>query len=483
MGKIGKLVDQVCEHIETENPIHVSQDDLEIVMDKIVPYLVLYRFEKEPESSIQELLRAHSFYLIAKDTVDLEKIISCTIPIIKKKYGAFLIMEVIPDREGEKISFCYRSSSLEPTMHILKEQLSSFKFRHHRLNLTISPKSNELTTPPIELYTDEGKGVLWIGVGLPNWFGYGSEAIKTPLLFREFKKHFGTSLKKAAFEFTRVQSKTNVRHYQEFGRTHFGKLGKQIDLQLAEISDQLNFLLNVSPNNSQEAYLKFQERNYEEEPSFIYRIIQFDPEAFKKRIFQLPVEKIHDPTVASLFRDKILEIEKILLLIESRETADFKYFSQSLFGAPDDKLLSTAHYILNNLQVEPAEEKTCVDHITFVKRAREEMDHYKAIFKDVPMDIDLREDISGLMVSNEKLLVSNNLSIAENRVEALIQHEVGTHLLTYCNGKRQNFKLLYTGLAGYDELQEGLAVQAEVVSCTGSRGRLHAQKHLLHRMF
>ncbi len=46
-------------------------------------------------------------------------------------------------------------------------------------------------------------------------------------------------------------------------------------------------------------------------------------------------------------------------------------------------------------------------------------------------------------------------------MEALIQHEVGTHVLTYVNGINQPFKQLYGGLAGSDELQEGLAVLAE----------------------
>ena len=46
-------------------------------------------------------------------------------------------------------------------------------------------------------------------------------------------------------------------------------------------------------------------------------------------------------------------------------------------------------------------------------------------------------------------------------MEALIQHEVGTHLLTYCNGQAQPLELMYAGFAGYEQTQEGIAVLAE----------------------
>ena len=65
------------------------------------------------------------------------------------------------------------------------------------------------------------------------------------------------------------------------------------------------------------------------------------------------------------------------------------------------------------------------------------------------------------MVSRGKLLINKNLKTPSTRINALLQHEVGTHLLTYYNGRAQPFRQLYCGLAGYDELQEGLAVLSE----------------------
>jgi uncharacterized protein (TIGR02421 family) len=53
----------------------------------------------------------------------------------------------------------------------------------------------------------------------------------------------------------------------------------------------------------------------------------------------------------------------------------------------------------------------------------------------------------------------------------LIHHEVGTHVLTYVNGKAQPLEQLSLGLANYDELQEALAVLAEYLA-----GGLDAQR-------
>jgi len=78
------------------------------------------------------------------------------------------------------------------------------------------------------------------------------------------------------------------------------------------------------------------------------------------------------------------------------------------------------------------------------------------------------------MVSHGSLLIGTETTIPASRAEALIQHEVGSHVLTYWNGRAQPFRQLYSGLAGYDPLQEGIAVLSEafVGGFSQSRKRL-----------
>jgi len=98
----------------------------------------------------------------------------------------------------------------------------------------------------------------------------------------------------------------------------------------------------------------------------------------------------------------------------------------------------------------------------------------------------VRDDVAGLLVSRGNFLVGADASIPVSRVEALLSHEVGTHVLTYVNAQAQPFKQLYCGLPNYEELQEGLAVLAEYLSGGLSRprlrllaGRVIAANHLI----
>jgi uncharacterized protein (TIGR02421 family) len=107
----------------------------------------------------------------------------------------------------------------------------------------------------------------------------------------------------------------------------------------------------------------------------------------------------------------------------------------------------------------------------FAELAKTEIEYYRKIYPGMNTGIHIRKDTTGLMVSKGNLLISRNISIPESRADALIQHEIGTHVLTYINGRAQPFKQLYTGLAGYEELQEGVAVLSEYLV-----GGLNAQR-------
>ncbi len=80
------------------------------------------------------------------------------------------------------------------------------------------------------------------------------------------------------------------------------------------------------------------------------------------------------------------------------------------------------------------------------------------------------------MVSRGNLMIPVDLFIPQGRINGLLHHEVGTHIVTWANGKSQRLSQLHTGFAGYDELQEGLAVLAEylVGELSAARMRLLA---------
>ena len=104
---------------------------------------------------------------------------------------------------------------------------------------------------------------------------------------------------------------------------------------------------------------------------------------------------------------------------------------------------------------------------------------YRAAGMRFPARVSLRSDVpAGLMVSGPRLLISRSTVMPRGRVDALLSHEVGVHLFTYFAGDAQGLRLFRSGLAGYDGLQEGLAVFAEYLAggMTAARLRLVAAR-------
>ncbi len=264
------------------------------------------------------------------------------------------------------------------------------------------------------------------------------------------------------------------------GRRSMVKAVWDVDKQLAAISNSFDFLLQVTPVNNKLAWSAFKRKHFSSTPQFIYRPLPIDPSIAKRELFKIPIERIEDPTLSQLFRERQLEIDRKFTMLIDIGTPRFLFGSLQLYGLVDDSLLKIAKELLEKLPPRSREESIgiSIDANAFAERAKLELDYFRKTLPDIGTKIMVREDISGLMVSKGNLLIGARTKIPAGRAEALIAHEVGTHVLTYLNGKMQPLQQLYIGLPGYDELQEGLAVLAEylVGGLTSTRMRLLAAR-------
>jgi uncharacterized protein (TIGR02421 family) len=217
----------------------------------------------------------------------------------------------------------------------------------------------------------------------------------------------------------------------------------------------------VSPVNTDQAYRSFRRNKMLKPPRFRYRPLEVDPARLKRALYKAPIEKVEDPTLASIFSEKQRELSLKLDLLSDRGSPRFLHTGVALYGDVDDATLGTAQRVLDRL--DPAERATgrVVDAAAFAATAQAEIDRYRQSYPDLRAEVHLREDIASLMVSSGHLLIGAGIRLPQRRVDALLQHEVGTHVVTYWNGSAQRLRLLATGLSGHDELQEGLAVLAE----------------------
>jgi uncharacterized protein (TIGR02421 family) len=236
-----------------------------------------------------------------------------------------------------------------------------------------------------------------------------------------------------------------------------------IDASLTEIERSLNLLLNVTPVNAAEAWADFERSDFSTTPTLRLRPLELDPDLVRRDLYALEIENVTDPALRTLFKAKRDEIARQITALEDRDTARFVYGSLQLYGGVTQPLVSAAEELLETIP-QQAPSTSSVTAGVFAEAARAEFARYRAVYPDFPSHIEVRDDISELMVSFGRLLIPEAATIRADRVEPLLHHEVGTHVVTYQNGTRQPLTLLTIGLPGYDETQEGLAVLAEYLS-------------------
>jgi uncharacterized protein (TIGR02421 family) len=296
-----------------------------------------------------------------------------------------------------------------------------------------------------------------------------------PLVLRQLRRGLTRALRRTFFEFARSRTTHLPKHYHMLGRRAMVKAVWEADRRMAEVAEQFDFLLQVTPVDAERAWGRFRRGGYSRSPRFHYRPLPVDPVVLKRRLYDIPVERIEDPTLAQLFREKQDELDRQITMLSDLDTRRFLHGSLQLHGGVGRDLGQMADDLLAGISPR-AREEAGSGHLgaeAFAARARAEIEHYRQRWEGVEAGVEVRDDLgAGLLVSRGTLLVGRGTRVPASRAEALLQHEVGTHVLTYYNGRAQPFRQLYSGLAGYEALQEGIAVLAEHLVGGLSRTRL-----------
>lgn len=243
-----------------------------------------------------------------------------------------------------------------------------------------------------------------------------------------------------------------------------------VDRELADIEAGFRFLLDVTPTGLVDARARF--RATGRAPEFEYRPLEDDPEVAARRLDNVPVDAVSDATLASLLLAKHRELRLQLEMLACRGSGDFLPLSIELYGVPSPSLLAEAEDILTSIPAPRPDAGPWLDCDAVVGAAQAELDRYRAFAPDMESHVEVREGSTGLMVSRGDLLVAPTVRVAASRLQALLHHEIGTHVVTHVNGANQPLHVLANGLAGADETQEGLAVLAEHLVGGLTTGRL-----------
>ena len=233
-----------------------------------------------------------------------------------------------------------------------------------------------------------------------------------------------------------------------------------IEHKIAQAAESFRFVLDVTPVNVEEQRREFLQGRTTE-PVFVYRELEDDPDVVGATLDAIDVSAVVDPELRHLLRAKLRELQLQLNMLRVRGTPLFASLSEELYGTLDRSLVLQAESILSRTKAPAATGEKCMDAAEFADVAERELAYYRSVEPDIGVHTEIRPDVAGVMVSGDVLFISSATCVRCSRVHALLQHEVGTHLLTHVNGSFQPMRLLATGLAGYEETQEGLAVLAE----------------------
>jgi uncharacterized protein (TIGR02421 family) len=247
----------------------------------------------------------------------------------------------------------------------------------------------------------------------------------------------------------------------------------RVDSALAELSAALDWIDAVSPVNIGEQWRRFQKSGCGREPEFEYRD-QPDVSEQRDALAKLPVAEIEHPILKPLLVEKQIELSKLLDLIELRGTSGFMQRSIDLFGEAEPSLLAQAKELLTCVDGRECDaDEECIGAREFAKAAEAELDYYRAECKEFHANVSISRHVAaGVMVDDGQLVIAADLKTRKKRLEALLQHEIGTHILTWFNGSLQPLHQLKSGLAHYDATQEGLGVLAEYLCGNLPLGRI-----------
>lgn len=443
-------------------------------IDRPLPFLVVHRLTRAAVAA-RAATSANASYLLFRNQGTARAMIADVAASMTESFGAFLLVEIAEletDCLAEDAAYLppfaveLAASEDEPAQAALAAVASAIqavdvRFRFPQIT-TRSITRKKGRAPLVARLTDHP--VLHISFA-PIYRAPDGESVY-PDLYERLVANMVDSVLQGVAAFARQTGAMKPATHRALGRRAFIDTVERADRSLDEVARSFDFLLSVTPINAGPAFEQFAESGYRHAPRFLYRPLSVDVDRQKRALYSIDFDRFEDPVLSRLYEERRLELDLQLSMIASRETPRFRELGRALYGPVEPALLDAAMDILARCRGGRGRaDDASVGSVAIGRRAEAMIAAYGTDHRGFDAQIELREDLpSGMMVTGQRLLISKGMSVPRHRVEALLSHEIGVHLLTYFNGSAQGLRLFRSGLAGYEGLQEGLAVLAEYLA-------------------
>ena len=452
-------------------------------VDRWLPFIILHRGDDERVSLARRIAIESPSYFVWSPDEDAAALdaIERVIPQMVSKTGRLLVIslddrtvkheeegsQALPDfaaqlGAGDQGDVGRAAGAIERAVHAITIDLRHCKVER----VPFAP----LLPKPFDGALNRFEGVERLSLRVPQ-IHRRPDGGEYPAIAHELSTGFGDAILRGACAFLDDGKAKAPSHYRALGRSAYLAAALKADRKLDRIARSFDFLLSVSPIDTDKAFDRFLAEGEGKPPHFHYRPLTIDPDEAKRELYAIDFRALEDPLLEHLLGEKRHELDAQLTMLATRNTPAFQSASMFLYGAVNADLLRDAGAILAaGGSSQPRGTSVGAGEIAAAAGALAAA--YRRVDPAFAPEIQVRDDIAGLMVSGKRLFVGTNTVVPANRVQALLAHEVSIHLLTHFNGAAQRLAIFRTGLAGYEGIQEGLGVFAEWATGGLTRTRL-----------
>lgn len=285
-----------------------------------------------------------------------------------------------------------------------------------------------------------------------------------PLVLEELKAGVKLAISEtAAYFMRRFGKRKSVRNVDLLSSTLSPEI-ISLDKSLFKIANNVATLKYINPINIASERKKFLAKKGAVAPEFNYKQLNINPYQFREQLYKLPVENVMDADIQQLYRHVIDNLATKIDLLCSIGTDDFVYNSLKYYGQPDKDDIANAEFLLRAPEIEGDDDALIYDANHAVKSFQKQADEWGLKCKVEKSS----RIVAKAMVDNEKgcLLINKDAMFSAKELIAFAYHELGVHMLTTMNARRQPLRVLSLGLVGNTHTQEGVAIYSEY--CSGN---------------
>ena len=456
-------------------------------IDRPLPFLCVH--VGSHQDAAFQVVSANASYLIAADIGFAGEVARLVARKMRGRCGAFLVLDI---GELAEDRFLTEDVPFLPPFEIALSSgdTAAEKAALRRFAAAASGREAKYRTPRVDesnLGTAEARLLDGLGdvAGLTVRFAPIYRVPGTERVYPELRELVAANMVDSALQaisaFLKASKLEQPATHRSLGRRAYIDAVVRADRAIDSVASTFDFLLAVTPINAEPAWREFQAGGFEHVPALLYRPLEFEVAVQKRKLYSVSLEYLEDPLLTKLLSQKQQELDLQLSMLAARETPSFLDLGRALYGSVEPSLAARARTILEKTPsvVVSAVRQKWLGADAVATAARDMIAGYRAAYPSFDASVEIRGDLpAGLLVSRNLLLVSRDTHLPPERLTALLSHEIGVHLLTYFNGDAQGLAMFRNGLAGYEGMQEGLAVLAEylVGGMTAARLRLIAAR-------